>query len=101
MTRPESARCRTIDEPVMLLIVCPCCGPRAGVEFAFERPIESIVQIDAAPEDAMRRLYSRDNPRGPSWELWRHAYGCGAWLKLRRDTATHDIIAAVLFEVET
>jgi len=84
----------------MMLIVCPYCGPRAGAEFAFERPVESVVQIDAAPDEAVHRLYSRANPRGPSWELWRHAYGCGAWLKLHRDTATHAISAAVLFEAE-
>jgi sarcosine oxidase subunit delta len=46
----------------------------------------------------MRRLYTRDNPRGLSWELWRHAYGCRAWLKLHRDTATHEIAEATLFE---
>jgi sarcosine oxidase subunit delta len=84
----------------MLLIVCPYCGPRAGAEFAFERPIESIVHLDASPEEAMRRLYTRDNPRGPSWELWRHAHGCGVWLKLHRDTATHEIAAAELFEAD-
>jgi sarcosine oxidase subunit delta len=82
----------------MLLIACPCCGPRALAEFTFERPMESIVPLDAAPEEAMRRLYTRDNPRGLSWELWRHAYGCRAWLKLNRDTATHEIAETALYE---
>jgi sarcosine oxidase subunit delta len=39
----------------------------------------------------VERLYTRENPRGPSWELWRHAYGCRGWIKLLRDTATHEI----------
>jgi sarcosine oxidase subunit delta len=82
----------------MLLIACPYCGPRALAEFTFERPLESIVPLDAAPEEAMRRLYTRDNPRGLSWELWRHAYGCRAWLKLNRDTATHEIAETALYE---
>jgi heterotetrameric sarcosine oxidase delta subunit len=73
-------------------------GPRALAEFTFERPLASIVTLDAAPDEAMRRLYTRDNPRGLSWELWRHAYGCRAWLKLHRDTSTHDIAEVALFE---
>ena len=84
----------------MLLIVCPHCGPRALAEFTFERPMESIVALDAEPDEAMRRLYTREDPRGPSWELWRHAYGCRAWLKLHRDTATHEIVQTALIEGE-
>jgi sarcosine oxidase subunit delta len=82
----------------MLLIDCPHCGPRALAEFTFERPIGSIVTLEASPEEAMQRLYTRDNPRGLSWELWRHAYGCRAWLKLNRDTATHEIAETALYE---
>ena len=84
----------------MLLIACPHCGPCALAEFTFERPMESIVALDAEPDEAMRRLYTRENPRGPSWELWRHAYGCRAWLKLHRDTATHEIVQTALIEGE-
>jgi sarcosine oxidase subunit delta len=75
----------------MFLIACPYCGPRSGAEFTFERPMESIVPLDASPDAAVQRLYTRDNLRGPSWELWRHAYGCRAWIKLLRDTGTHEI----------
>ncbi len=82
----------------MLMIRCPHCGPRSGAEFTFERPIESIIPLDASPEDATRLLYTRENPRGASWELWRHAYGCRTWLKLNRDTATHEIAETALFE---
>jgi heterotetrameric sarcosine oxidase delta subunit len=79
----------------MLLITCPHCGPRAQAEFVFERPLESIVTPNETLPDLVRKLYTRDNPRGPSWELWRHTYGCQAWLKLHRDTQSH-VIHAVL-----
>ncbi len=78
----------------MLLIDCPYCGPRAQAEFIFERPVETIVAIDAAPAEALQRLYTRTNPRGVSAELWRHSFGCHAWLRIERDTVTH-VIAAV------
>jgi sarcosine oxidase subunit delta len=81
-----------------MLIICPHCGPRDLAEFAFERPIESIVALDAPVDAAVRALFSRENPRGRSRELWRHAYGCRAWLRLERDTATHEISGAILYE---
>jgi sarcosine oxidase subunit delta len=81
----------------MLLITCPHCGPRAGAEFTFERPAESIVRLDATPEAATERLFTRENPRGRSPELWRHAYGCRAWLRVERDTATHEIATTALW----
>jgi sarcosine oxidase subunit delta len=79
----------------MLLIHCPHCGPRAQAEFVFERPLESIIQIDEALPDLIHKLYSRVNPKGPSWELWRHTYGCQSWLKLHRDTHNHTIHAVL------
>ncbi len=82
----------------MMLIPCPHCGPRAAAEFTFERPIESIVTLEATPAEAVERLYTRENPRGPSWELWRHAYGCRGWIKLLRNTATHEITEAAAIE---
>lgn len=82
----------------MLLICCPFCGPRAGVEFKFERALETIVGPEMPATEAMSRLYTRDNPRGVSGELWRHSFGCGAWLMLQRDTATHEISSVTLFE---
>ena len=85
----------------MLLITCPNCGPRAQVEFTFERPLDSIVTPTEALPDLVHRLYGRENPRGPSWELWRHAYGCAGWLKIHRDTHSHVIHAVSLVGQET
>ena len=39
-------------------------------------------------------VYMRDNPCGPHDELWLHSAGCRSWFKVRRDTATHDILAS-------
>ena len=76
----------------MMLIPCPFCGPRAHVEFTYERPLEAIVPVDADTAAATRILYRRDNPRGLSPELWRHTHGCRAWLAVERNTASHDIV---------
>ena len=75
----------------MMLIDCPHCGPRAQVEFAYERTVDSVVQPDAAPDDAMAHLFARANPRGLDQEIWRHSYGCRAWLVMTRDRVTHTI----------
>ena len=75
----------------MLLVACPFCGPRAQAEFVFDRALDAILPLDATPDEAVARLYARENPRGWSWELWRHAAGCGAFLRLHRHTVTHEV----------
>lgn len=77
----------------MLLIDCPHCGPRAQIEFAYERTLDSIVTLDMPPEEAVARLYERANPRGLDDELWRHSFGCRQWLVLRRHRVTHEIVS--------
>jgi heterotetrameric sarcosine oxidase delta subunit len=77
----------------MLLIDCPHCCQREQVEFAYERTLDSVVTPDMVPEEAVRRLYARANPRGVDDELWRHVYGCRQWLTMRRHRRTHEIVA--------
>lgn len=77
----------------MMQIPCPFCGPRAQAEFTYERTVDSVVRPDAAPMDAMRILFSRENPRGMDEEIWRHSYGCRAWMVITRDRMTNDIAA--------
>ena len=77
----------------MLLIDCPHCGPRAQVEFVYERTVDSVVEPDAPAADAMTRLFTRANPRGLDDEIWRHSFGCRAWLVLTRHRVTHRITA--------
>ena len=74
-------------------IACPHCGPRAQGEFVYERSVDSVVALDAAPEDAMKALFTRNNPRGIDDEIWRHAYGCRAWMVLTRQRVTNEIAA--------
>jgi heterotetrameric sarcosine oxidase delta subunit len=79
----------------VLLIPCPWCGPRAQVEFTYGG--DATVQRPApdAPEaEWVAFVYLRDNPAGAHDELWFHGAGCRQWLKLRRDTRTHDILAS-------
>jgi methylglutamate dehydrogenase subunit B len=81
----------------MLLIPCPYCGPRDQVEFSYggdataERPADPL---RVPPQEWDDYVYLRDNPRGPHEELWQHHAGCRAWLRVMRDTLTHEISAA-------
>jgi len=79
-------------------IPCPVCGPRDIREFTcmghatyIDRPA-----ADAAPEAWNDYLHNRENPAGPTRELWYHGAGCTAWLVVERDTVTHEVKAAHL-----
>ena len=82
----------------MMLVDCPHCGPRAQAEFTYERTLDSIVMIDMPGDQAISRLYARINPRGLDDELWRHSFGCRAWLVLRRHRTTHAIETVATFD---
>jgi heterotetrameric sarcosine oxidase delta subunit len=75
----------------MFLILCPHCGKRAQAEFVYERAVESVIVPGADDAAAMDKLYARTNPRGVDEELWRHTFGCRAWLVLTRHRVTHEI----------
>jgi heterotetrameric sarcosine oxidase delta subunit len=77
----------------MMLIKCPHCGLRAQSEYIFERTVDSVVTLDAAPEAAMATLFTRNNPRGVDDEIWRHTYGCRAWMVVTHNRVTHEITA--------
>jgi heterotetrameric sarcosine oxidase delta subunit len=84
-------------------IPCPFCGERDLSEFvylgdaAFRRPDPGAPQAEAQFIEA---VYLRDNPAGPHEELWYHASGCRSWLRVNRNTVTHEIFTAA-FEKET
>jgi len=63
-------------------------------EFQFGGPTH-IVRPDESVHDSIwtTYLFVRDNPVGPNYERWLHAYGCGRWFNMVRDTATHEIYA--------
>jgi sarcosine oxidase subunit delta len=37
-------------------------------------------------------LFFRDNPKGVCHERWRHAFGCGRWFNIARNTVTHELL---------
>ena len=80
----------------MLLIECPHCGPRAQIEFTYGG--DATVSRPPAPDaleikEWLDFVYLRQNPRGPHVEWWHHAAGCRRWIKVRRDTFSHEISA--------
>jgi heterotetrameric sarcosine oxidase delta subunit len=77
----------------MMQINCPHCGPRAQGEFFYERTVDSVVTLNMAQDEAMTTLFTRANPRGLDEEIWRHAFGCRAWMVLTRHRVTHVIEA--------
>ena len=77
----------------MLLIRCPWCGERDQTEFTYG----GDAGIRRPPPDASDRqwltyAYYRENPRGPHLEYWHHVHGCRQWLRVVRNTYTHEIL---------
>jgi sarcosine oxidase subunit delta len=78
----------------MMQLSCPWCGVRDEPEFA----CGGTTAIVRPPPDASDRewgeyLFFRDNPKGVHYERWRHAYGCGQWFNVARNTATHEVLS--------
>ena len=82
----------------MLLIPCPWCGPRNQLEFTYggDATVTRPDPATAAPEAWTDYIYLRDNPRGPHLEFWQHNAGCRAWIKVARDTLTHEITGTAI-----
>ena len=91
----------------MLLIHCPWCGERTQTEFTYGgdatlvRPDPDAVSLTEWSD----YVYLRDNPRGPHTEWWHHSMGCRRWIKVHRNTWTHEVLGsgppAVNFDGET
>ena len=80
----------------MLLIYCPYCEEeRPEVEFqhAGEAHIARPPDIASLTDDEFARfLFYRDNPKGITFERWRHVHGCGRFFNVVRDTVTDKIL---------
>jgi len=80
----------------MLLIVCPYCGARPEIEFAYggqahlARPPQPSQLDDQAWAEF---LYMRANTKGVYAERWRHSRGCGQFFNALRDTTTDQFLA--------
>ncbi len=80
-------------------IQCPFCGDRDVSEFAYLGDANCSRPDPAAPDAPQRfyeAVYLRDNPAGPHLELWYHASGCRGWLRVQRNTRTHEVLSASL-----
>ena len=75
---------------------CPFCGLRDAAEFSYEGPAGRRPALDAPAEAWLEAVYLRDQPRGPTEELWRHAYGCRSLVLMVRDVVTHEVSEARL-----
>lgn len=77
---------------------CPICGARDVREFYYQGA--AVMLSRPAPDAGVAAwddyLHLRDNPAGELEELWSHDAGCGAWLKVVRNTATHAVKRAEL-----
>jgi sarcosine oxidase subunit delta len=74
---------------------CPWCGPRDEPEFICGGPAQMArPALDCDDQAWGEYLFFRDNPKGVHQERWRHAYGCGRWFNIARNTVTHDVLGA-------
>ncbi|MCG6885439.1 MAG: sarcosine oxidase subunit delta [Silicimonas sp.] len=73
-------------------LTCPHCGERDLREFAYKGDALALSRPEANAElQAWHEyLHIRDNPAGPTRELWYHT-PCGSWMVAERDTATHAV----------
>jgi sarcosine oxidase subunit delta len=80
-------------------IDCPFCGARDVNEFTYLGDA-AVRRPDSQAPDAgkqyFEQTYLRDNPAGAHEELWYHAGGCRGWLRVKRDTRTHEILGVAL-----
>ena len=80
-----------------MLISCPYCGPRDVTEFTYGGDAKLRQPTGAAAESEAAwsaYVYLRDNPRGRHHELWQHTAGCRRWIRVERDTLTHEVFAS-------
>lgn len=79
-------------------IRCPFCGERDLIEFSYlgdDNPKRPDPNTLDAQTKFFEAVYLRENPAGSHEELWYHASGCRSWLRVVRNTCTHEIIDVV------
>jgi len=77
----------------VLRIPCPYCGVRDESEFTFGGPAHVTRPLPESDDATWTSyLFARRNPAGVHLERWSHAFGCGVWFNIARDTCTHDIL---------
>lgn len=80
----------------MLLIHCPYCEEeRPELEFrhAGEAHIARPTDIaNISDEDFAQYFFYRDNPKGLTFERWRHIHGCARFFNAVRDTVSDKFV---------
>ena len=75
-------------------INCPWCGKRDEAEFQYQGDASVTRPApDASEQEFFDYVYTRDNPKGWHTEWWHHVGGCRQWVKVVRNTMTHEIHA--------
>jgi heterotetrameric sarcosine oxidase delta subunit len=75
-------------------IACPFCGERGIEEFSyFADASVSRPKADAAAEAFTEYVYFRTNIAGAHREIWYHASACRQFLRVERDTRSHQILS--------
>jgi sarcosine oxidase subunit delta len=82
-------------------IQCPFCGGRDWSEFSSLGDATARRPAPGAADDFYDAVYLRDNPAGRHEELWYHAFGCRSWLRVTRDTRTHEIFSVEMCKEAT
>ena len=77
-------------------LTCPLCGERDRREFYYKGAALRPPAGSAWSPEWDDHLHNRDNPAGETRDLWQHDGGCGAWLVVRRDTVTHEVLEVTL-----
>ena len=77
---------------------CPICGTRDLREFYCQSAARRRPAAEAPLETWHDYVHLRENPAGETREFWHHTAGCGAWLRVRRDTVNHAIVGVTLAE---
>lgn len=76
----------------MIRINCPFCGERDHSEFSYGSDGSfDYPALDAPLQEWHDAVFLRENIRGVQTETWHHGSGCRMWLKVERDTMTHEI----------
>ncbi len=79
-------------------IECPHCGERDLREFSYQGAAVALDRPAPGAGEAIwdDYLHLRENPAGPTRDLWHHTGGCSAWIVVHRNTVTHKIIGTKL-----
>ena len=87
----------------MLHIKSPHCGLRSHNEYSYggdDSGKKPELNKEITDEECDNLVYNRKIIRGKHLELWQHLFGCRQWIKVERDTATHEIFNTYKAEEE-